>query len=83
MVFTTEVVHTTVYFGQSNLVLLGAVLWDLLRFDTRWSKGVILGFAADVKLPPLFFVLYLVATKGVSRAADDPQVYRPGCYWQQ
>jgi alpha-1,2-mannosyltransferase len=59
----TEAVHVTVYLGQINLVLLAAVLWDLLRPDTRGGKGALLGVAAGVKLTPLIFVLYLVATK--------------------
>jgi alpha-1,2-mannosyltransferase len=61
--FATEAVRTTVYLGQVNLLLLAVVLWDLLRADDRRSKGVGLGIVAGIKLTPLFFVLYLLATR--------------------
>jgi alpha-1,2-mannosyltransferase len=61
--FAIEAAHTTIDIGQVNLLLLAVILWDLLRTDNRWSKGVGLGIMAGIKLTPLFFVLYLLATK--------------------
>ncbi len=63
VVFATEAAHTTIDIGQVNLLLLAVVLWDLLRADDRWSKGIGVGIMAGIKLTPLFFVLYLLATK--------------------
>ncbi|WP_158073516.1 glycosyltransferase family 87 protein [Actinophytocola xanthii] len=59
----TEAVRTTIHIGQVNLLLLAVILWDLLRPDDRRSKGVGLGLVAGIKLTPMFFVLYLVATR--------------------
>jgi len=63
MALATEAARTTIHIGQVNLLLLAVILWDLLRADDRWSKGVGLGIMAGIKLTPLFFVVYLVATK--------------------
>jgi alpha-1,2-mannosyltransferase len=56
-----EPVWQNVTFGQINLLLMLAVLWDLLRPERRLS-GVALGIAAGVKLTPLVFVVLLLLT---------------------
>ncbi|RJQ71678.1 DUF2029 domain-containing protein [Pseudonocardiaceae bacterium YIM PH 21723] len=68
LLMLVEAVHTTVYIGQINLVLLALVLLDLLRPDGARGKGIGLGIAAGIKLTPLIFLLYLVIT-GRWRAA--------------
>jgi alpha-1,2-mannosyltransferase len=55
-----EPVWQTFWFGQVNLVVLVALLWDLLRPHKR-SSGVLLGLAAGLKLTPLLFVVVLLA----------------------
>jgi alpha-1,2-mannosyltransferase len=62
-------VRTTLYLGQINIVLLALVVGDLLgRSDSRW-RGVGVGVAAAVKLTPLLFVAYLLATRRWRAAA--------------
>uniref|UniRef100_UPI000B25C90A glycosyltransferase 87 family protein n=1 Tax=Streptomyces aureus TaxID=193461 RepID=UPI000B25C90A len=57
-----EPVWTTLRYGQINLLIAVAVLWDLTRRrDSRWA-GLGIGLATAVKLTPgLFVVLLLVA----------------------
>ncbi|MFF0778844.1 glycosyltransferase 87 family protein [Streptomyces sp. NPDC003720] len=63
-----EPVWTTVRYGQVNLLLATAVLWDLTRHPAgsrgRWA-GAGLGFAAAVKLTPALFPVFLL-TAGVA-----------------
>ncbi|MEU9984590.1 glycosyltransferase 87 family protein [Streptomyces sp. NPDC050856] len=62
-----EPVWTTLRYGQINLLIAVAVLWDLTRReDNRWS-GVGIGLATAVKLTPGLFVVLLFAV-GVARA---------------
>jgi alpha-1,2-mannosyltransferase len=62
-------VRTTLYLGQINIVLLALVVGDLLgRSDSRW-RGVGVGVAAAVKLTPLLFVAFLLATRRWRAAA--------------
>ena len=61
-------VRTTLYLGQINIVLLALVAGDLLERPGGRLRGVGVGLAAAVKLTPLLFVVYLVAT-GRWRAA--------------
>ncbi|MCP3801157.1 glycosyltransferase 87 family protein [Allokutzneria sp. A3M-2-11 16] len=65
----TEAVRVTHSIGQVNLALLALVLWDLLRDDSRRTKGIGVGIAAGIKLTPLFFVAYLVITRRFRAAA--------------
>ncbi|GAA4018717.1 glycosyltransferase 87 family protein [Allokutzneria multivorans] len=65
----TESVRLTHSIGQVNLALLALVLWDLLRDDSRRTKGIGVGIAAGIKLTPLFFVAYLVITRRFRAAA--------------
>ena len=68
VLLVTEAVHTTVYLGQVNLLLLALVLWDLLGRDGRRTVGIGIGIAAGIKLTPIAFVLLLLVT-GRFRAA--------------
>ena len=61
--YWSEPVLQTLGFGQINLVLMGLVLVDLLAVRNRKYCGVLIGIAAGIKLTPLVFVLYLLATK--------------------
>jgi alpha-1,2-mannosyltransferase len=57
-----EPVYWTLYYGQINLVLLALVLLDFSLPDScRW-KGVATGIAAAIKLTPLIFTPYLLAS---------------------
>lgn len=58
-----EPVWMTVTLGQVNLGLMMLVLADVGRKDgSRW-QGVGIGIAAGIKLTPVIFVLYLLATR--------------------
>ncbi|AYG82933.1 Polyprenol-phosphate-mannose-dependent alpha-(1-2)-phosphatidylinositol pentamannoside mannosyltransferase [Streptomyces hundungensis] len=55
-----EPVWTTLRYGQINLLLAVAVLWDLTRErGHRWA-GTGIGLAAAVKLTPALFALFLL-----------------------
>ncbi len=57
-----EPVYWTLYYGQINLVLLALVLLDFSLPDScRW-KGIATGIAAAIKLTPLVFIPYLLAS---------------------
>ncbi|MFE1231097.1 glycosyltransferase 87 family protein [Streptomyces sp. NPDC058745] len=62
VVVWSEPVWTTLRYGQINLLIAVAVLWDFTRREgSRWA-GVGIGLATAVKLTPgLFVVLLLVA----------------------
>ena len=51
-------------FGQVNIVLVAAILWDVLRpgGSTR-GQGIAVGLAAALKLTPAIFILYFLATR--------------------
>ncbi|MGW0117074.1 glycosyltransferase 87 family protein [Streptomyces sp. NPDC003327] len=56
-----EPVWTTLRYGQINLLVAVAVLWDLTRREgSRWA-GVGIGLATAVKLTPGLFVVLLLA----------------------
>jgi alpha-1,2-mannosyltransferase len=69
VLLATEAVHTTVYLGQVNLLLLALVLWDLLGRDGRRTVGIGIGIAAGIKLTPFALVLLLLATRRFRAAA--------------
>ncbi|MDX3849368.1 glycosyltransferase 87 family protein [Streptomyces sp. AK02-01A] len=52
-----EPVWTTLRYGQINLLLATAVLWDLSRRDGHRWAGVGIGLAAAVKLTPALFAV--------------------------
>lgn len=53
----------TVAFGQINIVLFGLIMLDFLIKRKGWPTGVLIGIAAGIKLTPLVFGLYFLATK--------------------
>jgi alpha-1,2-mannosyltransferase len=56
-------VEQTLSLGQVDLVLMALVLADLAMPDSSRWKGGMIGIAAGVKLIPVFFILYLLATR--------------------
>ncbi|MBV9796220.1 MAG: DUF2029 domain-containing protein [Actinobacteria bacterium] len=65
MALWLEPVYMTMFFGQINLVLLILGLADLALPDScRW-KGIGVGLAAGIKLTPLIFIVYLLATRRI------------------
>ncbi|MEU5692375.1 glycosyltransferase 87 family protein [Actinosynnema sp. NPDC020468] len=60
-----EPVRSTLSFGQINLLLLGVVALDCLSPRPRWPRGLLIGFAAAIKLTPLVFVLFFLPRKQV------------------
>lgn len=64
-----EPVWATVRYGQINLLLAVAVLWDFTRREGHRVSGAGIGFAAAVKLTPaLFALLALIAGLVLVRA---------------
>src|SRR5712691_4524849 len=65
----TQPVLRTLNLGQLNLILMAAIIWDLCQpgmtrgGKARWWKGALTGVAAGIKLVPLVFVPYLLATR--------------------
>jgi alpha-1,2-mannosyltransferase len=55
-----EPVHSTLEYGQVDIVLLALVSLDCLRPDPRWPRGALTGLAAAVKLTPAAFVLFFL-----------------------
>ena len=68
VLLATEALHTTLYLGQVNLLVLALALWDLLGRDGRRTVGIGIGIAAGIKLTPLLLVAFLL-TGGRFRAA--------------
>jgi alpha-1,2-mannosyltransferase len=64
-----EPVRTTLGYGQVNLLLGVAVLYDLSRADQVRHKGVLIGLAAGMKLTPGVFAVYLLVTRRYRAAA--------------
>lgn len=66
----TEPVRTTIDFGQVNVFLM---LVCLLAVRTRrwWWSGLLIGFAAGVKLVPAFTGLYFLARRRWAAAAGS------------
>ncbi|MET9427598.1 MULTISPECIES: glycosyltransferase 87 family protein [unclassified Streptomyces] len=62
-----EPVWTTLRYGQINLLIAVAVLWDLTRRENNRWAGVGIGLATAVKLTPGLFVVFLLLV-GVARA---------------
>ncbi len=60
----------TLHLGEVNLILAALVGADLLRHrDGGWWQGIGTGLAAGIKLTPLIFAAYLLATGRVRAAA--------------
>src|ERR1700752_4199204 len=64
-----EPVAMTLFFGQVNVALLALVVGDLALPDRINGKGIGIGLAAGIKLPPLVFIPYLLFTRRVRAAA--------------
>jgi alpha-1,2-mannosyltransferase len=57
-----EPVLRNLLLGQVNLVLMALVIVDLLVLPARW-RGLLIGFAAGIKLTPGVFIVYFVLRK--------------------
>lgn len=64
-----EPVHSTLDFGQVNLLLMALVVADCLAFKPRWRRGMLIGIAAAIKLTPAAFVLYFLVRRDYKSAA--------------
>ncbi len=63
-----EPVYMTMFFGQVNLILLALITVDLSLPDSSKWKGIGIGIAAGVKLTPLIFIVYLLASRRIRAA---------------
>lgn len=50
-------------FGQIDIFLVLLIVADLLGFTPKWSRGLLLGFAAGIKITPAAFGLYFLAQR--------------------
>lgn len=64
----TEPVRDCFYFGQVGIFLAALCVLDCALPETRWPRGMMIGFAAAIKLVPGVFIPYLWLT-GRRRAA--------------
>jgi alpha-1,2-mannosyltransferase len=64
-----EPVRTTLGYGQVDVLLAAAVLYDLSLPDGARRKGIAIGLAAGFKLTPAIFVPYLLLTRRYRAAA--------------
>ncbi|MCM6777107.1 glycosyltransferase 87 family protein [Nocardia sp. CDC159] len=58
-----EPVHSTLDFGQVNLLLMVLVAADCLALRPKWRRGMLIGIAAAIKLTPAAFVIYFLVRK--------------------
>ncbi len=65
VISTLEPIRETYTFGQINILLAIAILFDLLILLPRGSKwaGIGIGLAAAVKLTPAIFIVYLLVSR--------------------
>ena len=67
--------RATLGYGQVDILLAAAVLYDLtLPGTSRW-KGAAIGLAAGIKLTPAIFVAYLLLTRRYRAAATAAAVF--------
>ncbi len=64
-----EPARTTLGYGQVDILLAAAVLYDLTLPDGARRKGVAMGLAAGLKLTPAIFLGYLLITRRLRAAA--------------
>ncbi|WP_454197382.1 glycosyltransferase 87 family protein [Nocardia sp. Marseille-Q1738] len=64
-----EPIHSTLDFGQVNLLLMALVAADCLTHKPRWRRGMLIGIAAAIKLTPAAFVLYFLVRRDYRAAA--------------
>jgi len=62
-------------YGQVDILLAAAVLYDLTLPDTSRRKGAAIGLAAGIKLTPAIFVAYLLLTRRYRAAATAAAVF--------
>lgn len=55
-----EPVRSTLSFGQVNLVLMAAVVFDTLTRARHWPRGMLIGIAMAIKLTPAVFLLFFL-----------------------
>jgi alpha-1,2-mannosyltransferase len=72
-----EPARATLGYGQVDILLTAAVLYDLSLPDTARCKGLMIGLAAGLKLTPAIFAVYLLVT-GRRRAAATAAVVFAG-----
>ncbi len=59
----------TLHLGEVNLIVAALAGTDLLRRrDGGWGQGIATGLAAGIKLTPLIFVVFLLATRRAGAA---------------
>lgn len=58
-----EPVYASLGLGQINIVLMGLVIVDCLARAPKWPRGLLVGFAAAVKLTPAAFLLFFLLRK--------------------
>ncbi|MBF6060639.1 DUF2029 domain-containing protein [Nocardia terpenica] len=68
-----EPVHSTLDFGQVNMLLMVLVAADCLARRPKWPRGMLIGIAAAIKLTPAAFVLYFLVRRDY-RAAGTAAV---------
>jgi alpha-1,2-mannosyltransferase len=64
-----EPVHSTLFYGQVDVFIAWAVLYDLTRPDNSPVKGIAIGLATAFKLTPALFAVYLLLTRSYRAAA--------------
>jgi alpha-1,2-mannosyltransferase len=70
-----EPVHSTLFYGQVDVFIACAVLYDLTLPDASPVKGMAIGLAAAFKLTPALFVVYLFLTRRYRAAATAAAVF--------
>ena len=70
-----EPVGSTLFYGQVDVFIAFAVLYDLTRPDTSPIKGTAIGLAAAFKLTPAIFAVYLLLTRRYRAAATAAAVF--------
>ena len=74
-VFWTQPVLRNLNLGQVNLILMAMIMWDSCQpvkgrsGKYRWWRGFATGVAAGIKLVPLVFIPYQLATRRFREAA--------------
>ncbi len=70
-----EPVHSAVFYGQVDVLIAVAVLYDLNLPRTSPVKGAAIGLATALKLTPAIFVVYLLLTRQYRAAATATAVF--------
>ena len=70
-----EPARATLGYGQVDILLTAAVLYDLSLPDTARGKGLMIGLSAGLKLTPAIFAVYLLVTGRLRAAATATGVF--------